>query len=133
MRQSEFIINLKPIGTVQTTAVEIPRHWSASDIEGRLVIDKKYREGLKDIRPGQRIVVIFYFHQSPVFTLRYLCQTPPHRDKSMGVFSICSPVRPNALGLSVLDVLAVKDNIITVNGLDMRDGTPILDIKPHIE
>jgi tRNA (Thr-GGU) A37 N-methylase len=47
----------------------------------------------------------------------------------MGIFSICSPVRPNPIGMSVLEVLAVEGNTVHVRGLDMRDGTPILDIK----
>jgi tRNA (Thr-GGU) A37 N-methylase len=47
------------------------------------------------------------------------------------VFSICSPHRPNPIGMSVLTVTAVKENIISVKGLDMIDGTPILDIKPY--
>jgi tRNA (Thr-GGU) A37 N-methylase len=51
----------------------------------------------------------------------------------MGVFSICSPIRPNSVGMSVLEVLGIERNRISVKGLDMEDGTPILDIKPHVE
>ncbi len=51
----------------------------------------------------------------------------------MGVFSICSPIRPNPIGMSVLEVLGRKGNVIYVKGLDMVDGTPILDIKPRVE
>lgn len=61
-----------------------------------------------------------------------LKQTPPHRQQSLGVFSICSPRRPNAIGLSVLKVLGRDDNVLTVRGMDMNEGTPILDIKPFI-
>ena len=50
----------------------------------------------------------------------------------MGIFSICSPVRPNAIGMSVLEVTGVEGNVLQVRGLDMRDGTPILDIKPYL-
>ena len=124
---------MEPIGFVQTDAEKIPRHWSVSDEEGALVIDEKYLQGLKDIRAGQRIVVIFYFHQSPEFTLQFLKQTPPHRGEQLGVFSTCSSLRPNPIGMSVLEVLGREDNVIYVKGLDMRDGTPVLDIKPHVE
>ena len=62
-----------------------------------------------------------------------MMQIPRHRKKKMGVFSICSPIRPNPIGMSVLEVLRIDDNIIQVKGLDMLDGTPILDIKPHIQ
>ena len=123
---------MEPIGFVHTDAKRIPRHWTVSDVEGTLVIDGRFLEGLKDIRPRQRIVVIFHFHQSPDFEASHLIQTPPHRQKPLGVFSICSPVRPNPIGMSVLEVVEIKSNIIRVKGLDMLDGTPILDIKPCI-
>ena len=107
-------IELRPIGFVRTDAEEIPRHWNVSDAEGTLVIDEEYLEGLKDIEPGQRIVVIFNFHRSPEFSSRFLRQTPPHSEKEMGVFSICSPVRPNPIGMSILEVLDIKDATIRV-------------------
>jgi tRNA-Thr(GGU) m(6)t(6)A37 methyltransferase TsaA len=126
-------IEMKPIGFVQTDAKDVPRHWTLSDVEGKLIIDKKYLEGLKDVKPDQRIVVIFHFHLSPKFTSQFLCQLPPHRKEKLGVFSICSPHRPNPIGMSVLRVIGIKDNIIHIKGLDMFDGTPILDIKPYVE
>ena len=95
------------------------------------MIDEAYCEGLKDIREGQQIVVLFYFHRSPAFASEFLTQTPPHRPERVGVFSLRSPIRPNAIGLSVLEVLGVEGNILHVKGMDMFDGTPILDIKPH--
>ena len=125
-------IKMVPIGFVHTDAKSIPRHWTVSDVEGTLVIDTRYLQGLKDIKPRQRIVVIFHFHQSHAFDASYLTQTPRHRKKPLGVFSICSPVRPNPIGMSVLEVLGIKNNIVKVKGLDMLDGTPILDIKPCI-
>ena len=126
-------ITIEPIGTAYTEAEKVPRHWTVSDAEGRLVIDEKYLDGLKDIQAGQQIVVIFHFHKSPSFRPDFLDQRPPHRNEKLGVFSICSPIRPNPVGMSVLDVLQIKDNIICVQGLDMMDGTPILDIKPFVK
>jgi tRNA-Thr(GGU) m(6)t(6)A37 methyltransferase TsaA len=127
------MIEMHPIGYVHTDAQNLPRHWSVSDVEGTLVIDEVYREGLRDIRPGERIVVLFCFDRSPRFTPELLLQKPPHRDREYGVFSICSPRRPNPIGLSVVTVLAVDGASIRVKGIDMLDRTPILDIKPHIE
>lgn len=126
-------IVFKPIGYVRTKESEIPRHWTVSEVEGELVIDPEYQEGIRDIKPGEELVVIFYFHQSPPFTLEYLVQKPPHLNERKGVFSTCSPIRPNPIGLSVLKVLEVKENIIKVRRLDMFDGTPILDLKPHVK
>jgi len=132
----EFVdvsVVLKPIGFVRTKAETVPRHWSVSEVEGALVIEEGYLQGLADIEPGQRIVVIFNFHRSPEFFPRFLKQTPPHSDKPTGVFSICSPIRPNPLGMSILEVLGVEGVTVHVKGLDMLDGTPILDLKPHVE
>jgi tRNA-Thr(GGU) m(6)t(6)A37 methyltransferase TsaA len=126
------MITMGPIGTVHTTATKLPRHWTVSDVEGTLVIDEPYREGLKDIQPGQNLIVLFHFHKSPPFSPEFLSQTPPHRGENLGVFSICSPRRPNPIGLSVVEVLKVDGTVIHVRGLDMIDGTPILDIKPKI-
>ncbi len=128
-----MIINFTPIGTVHTAARNLPRHWSVSHVEGTLEILPEYTVGLSDISAGQHIVVLFHFHKSPPFIPELLKQTPPHRNKALGVFSICSPRRPNAIGLSILEVISKDNNRIQVRGLDMIDGTPILDIKPHIE
>jgi len=126
-------IEIKPIGILHTDAKELPRQWTFSDVEGTLMIDDRYLEGIKNIEAGQRIVVIFHFHRSPEFDASYLTQKPPHRKKRLGVFSIRSPIRPNPIGISVLKVLEVKDNVIRVRGVDMLDGTPVLDVKPYID
>ena len=125
-------IRLQSIGTAHTTAQHVPRHWTLSDVAGTLVIDPAYVDGLSDICAGQKIVVLFHFHKSPPFSPAFLKQTPPHRKQAQGVFSICSPRRPNPIGLSVLTVLERSENVLRVRGMDMIDGTPILDIKPFI-
>jgi len=127
-------VTFKSIGVVRTQAESVPRHWSVSEVEGTLEIDPEYRQGLKDIQAGQRIAVIFHFHQSPPFDPEMLVQTPPHRQgERLGVFSICSPRRPNPIGLSVFEVLGIDGTTIRVKGVDTYDGTPILDIKPWVE
>jgi tRNA-Thr(GGU) m(6)t(6)A37 methyltransferase TsaA len=125
-------IAMKPIGFVSTDAESVPRSWTVSDVEGALVIDEAYLEGLSDINPGQHLSVIFHFHKSPEFGPQFLRIKPPVRDEKLGVFSTHSPFRPNPIGLSVLEVLRVEGNTIHVKGLDMLDGTPILDMKPEI-
>jgi tRNA (adenine37-N6)-methyltransferase len=126
-------IELRHIGFVRTDAEELPRHWSMSDVEGTLVINEEYSEGLRDIEPGQRIVVLFNFHRSPEFSSDFLRQTSGRDGRVLGVFNICSPIRPNPIGMSVVEVLGIEGANVDVKGLDMLDGTPILDIKPHIE
>ncbi len=69
-------IELSPIGFVKTDAGDVPRHWTISDVEGAIVVEEQYKDGLKDIKAGQRIVVLFYFHQSPRFIPGLLVQKP---------------------------------------------------------
>jgi len=126
-------IAFEPIGFISTEEANIPRHWSISNAEGVIVIDEKYAEGLRDIRQGQQIIVIFHFHKSPAFHSGYLLQKPPHKETEMGVFSTCSPVRPNPVGISIVEVTEIQGNKISVRGIDMIDGTPVIDIKPVVE
>jgi tRNA (adenine37-N6)-methyltransferase len=126
-------LELRPIGVVRTEAAVIPRHWSVSDVGGTLVVDEELAEGLREVAPGQRIVVLFHFDRSPPFGPEHLVQTSGETGRETGVFSTCSPIRPNPLGLSVLEVVAVRGATVQVRGLDMLDGTPILNIKPHVE
>jgi tRNA-Thr(GGU) m(6)t(6)A37 methyltransferase TsaA len=122
-----------PIGFVENKSGDVPRHWSVSSLEGVLAILPRYERGLTDLTPGQRIAVLFHFHRSAPFSETDLRQAKRATGKIKGVFSICSPRRPNAIGMSILDVLAIDGGRIRVRGLDMLDGTPILDIKPYIE
>ena len=126
-------IELRPIGFVRTDVQELPRHWSVSDVEGTLVIGEEYSEGLQGIEAGQRLVVIFHFHRSPDFSAGLLRQTSGQTGRETGVFGTCSPLRPNPIGMSVLEVLGIRGVSIDVNRLDMLDGTPLLDIKPHVK
>lgn len=126
------MVTLSPIGVVQTASKAIPRHWSVSQVEGTLVIDPQYQVGLQDIEPGQLLVVIFHFHQSRPFTPQNLVTKPPHLQEERGLFSTCSPTRPNPLGLSIVKVLQIDGNRLQVQGIDMLDGTPILDLKPYV-
>ncbi len=123
-------VTLEPIGYVRHRGAEVPRHWTVSDLEGELELLPPYEAGLADITPGERIIVLFVFDRSAPFTPDLLKQETRHSKQIKGVFSICSPMRPNPIGLSVLDVLAVNGCRVRVRGLDMFDGTPILDIKP---
>ncbi len=121
------------IGYLRTKAETVPRHWTVSDVEGEIVIEPEYKLGLRDIKAGDKIVVLFVFHRSSPFTPDKLIQKPPHLNETRGVFSTCSPNRPNPIGLSVVEVVEVMDNVLKVRRIDMLDGTPILDIKPYVE
>ena len=129
---NQTTVTFTPIGFVRTDATKLPRHWSVSQEKGVLEINPELAPALRDIEIGQKIVVLFHFHKSPEFSSGFLFQTPPHQPSSRGVFSICSPIRPNAVGMSVVEVTSKDDGRIGVKQIDMMDGTPILDIKPLI-
>ena len=100
-------IIFKPIGYVRNPHREAPRHWTVSDLEGELDILPEYEAGLADIVVGQRIVVLFHFDRSEPFEAEHLKQKKRNKNEIKGVFSICSPIRPNPIGFSVVTVLAV--------------------------
>lgn len=127
---------LKPIGVVHSPFKkneDIPREKCASvdgfaDIEGEIEIFKEYEAGLKDTDGFSHLVVIFVFHKSQGYKLL----TKPILDTRLrGVFSTRSPHRPNPSGMTVVKVIGRKGNILRVAGVDMIEGTPILDIKPY--
>ena len=110
---------------------DAPKNFDESDRTGTLEIYPQYQEGLDGIEAGQTIVVVFWLHQSTRDTLKVY----PRGDTSRGlrgVFATRSPMRPNPLAISELKVLATHDNKVEVSGLDILDGTPIIDIKKQI-
>jgi tRNA-Thr(GGU) m(6)t(6)A37 methyltransferase TsaA len=125
-------MTLESVGFIRTSAIDVPRHYSISEVEGEIVVFPRFAAGLEGFVPGdpEWIMVLFLFDRSPAFHRDKLRQIPPHRDTSRGVFLTCSPIRPNPFGVSILKVLEVKDTVIRVRGLDILDGTPVLDIKP---
>jgi len=97
-------------------------------VRGELEIHKEYEEGLKDIDGFSHLIVIFDFHESKGYNLH---TKPLLEDTLRGVFSTRSPSRPNPVGMTVVKLIEQKGNILRVAGIDMIEGTPILDIKPY--
>ena len=98
-------------------------------VESRIVLDPSLTEGLKGLEPGRRIMVVFYFHRSQGFDLLQHPQGDRNRPRR-GVFALRSPRRPNPVGVTVVDLMAVEGNVLRVRGLDAINGTPVLDLKP---
>jgi tRNA-Thr(GGU) m(6)t(6)A37 methyltransferase TsaA len=110
---------------------DAPKNFDESDRVGTLEIYPEYQEGLEGVVVGQTIVVLFWLHESS----RDKLQVYPRGDRSKGlrgVFATRSPVRPNPIAISELKVLAIHGNRLEVSGLDILDGTPIVDIKKKI-
>lgn len=123
-------IYFKPIGTVENSVKETLRPNLIKAVPSRIVLDPTLVAGLEGLIPGQKIMVIFHFHLSQQ---EYDLQQHPRGDLSRpkrGVFALRSPQRPNAIGVTTVDLVKIEDNVLHVKHLDAVDGTPILDIKP---
>jgi len=101
----------------------------AEGAEGTVEVLPQYTEGLSDLEGFERLWLIYWLHKAPVGSLRVI----PFRDTTeRGVFATRVPCRPNAIGLSCVRLLSVAGNVLRINGVDILDGTPLLDIKPYI-
>ncbi|MBF0378180.1 MAG: tRNA (N6-threonylcarbamoyladenosine(37)-N6)-methyltransferase TrmO [Desulfamplus sp.] len=101
----------------------------AVGIEGTLHINEDYIEGLKDLDGFSHIYIIYLFHKANKTSLTVV----PFMDTSeRGVFATRSPLRPNHIGLSIVELIKIEESIITIRGVDVLDQTPLLDIKPYI-
>jgi tRNA (adenine37-N6)-methyltransferase len=127
------MITFSPIGTVAspfTSTADIPRGAGARhDAEGELVLQPELEDGLTDIEGFSHLFVIWVFHRAEGWEL---VGTPPTDDRPHGVFATRSPKRPNPIGLTVVRLLDRAGNRLRVHGVDMLDGSPILDIKPYL-
>jgi tRNA (adenine37-N6)-methyltransferase len=127
------MFTLKPIGFVEspyTDSKEIPRGLGAKhDAEGVLRILPEFEAGLVDIDGFSHLYVIWVFDRTSGFELT---ARPPSDNRAHGVFATRSPRRPNPLGLTVVELLRREGEQLYVKGLDMLNGTPILDIKPYM-
>ena len=127
------MVSMRSIGVVRSPyreTSEVPKGLAAKhDAEGSLEIDPELASGLTDIEGFSHLFVIWVFDRS----IRVeLLGTPPCDDTPHGVFATRSPYRPNPIGLTVVRLLGREGNRLRVRGLDMLDGTPILDVKPYL-
>jgi len=123
----------RPIGFVSSPykhAGEVPKGLGAShQAEGVLVILPEFELGLTDIEGFSHLFVLWEFDRSREFEL---LGTPPSDNRAHGVFATRSPRRPNPIGQTVVELLRREGAELHVRGVDMLDGTPILDIKPYL-
>lgn len=127
------MLSFDPIGYVKTpyaNAQSIPKGLGAKhEAEGILEILPKYEIGLTDIEGFSHLIVLWVFDRSGEYEL---IGKPPTDSRPHGVFATRSPRRPNPIGLTVVQLLRRESRELHVRGVDMLDGTPILDIKPYL-
>ena len=123
----------QPIGFVRspyTGTKQIPKGLGTKhEAEGVLEIQPEFERGLADIEGFSHLFVIWVFDRSQGVEL---VGTPPFDNRPHGVFATRSPLRPNPIGLTVVELLRQDGRMLHVRGVDMLDGTPILDIKPYM-
>ncbi len=127
-------VSYTPIGFLHSShqaAEETPIQPAyAPDCEGRLVVFPEYVEGLRDLDGFSHMYLIYHFHRAqPV----KLIVKPFLQNVEHGVFSTRAPVRPNPIGLSIVRLVRIEGNILHLRGVDILDGTPVLDIKPYTD
>jgi tRNA-Thr(GGU) m(6)t(6)A37 methyltransferase TsaA len=130
------IFRFRPVGVVRSPfenpadlpppAFAPPRFFDRA--RGRIVVFDEYAPALEGLDGFSHLVVLFVFHKASGSKLR---TTPPGQSRPRGIFATRSPHRPNPLGMSVVRLLGRSGTVLDVSGLDMIDGTPVLDIKPY--
>ena len=125
--------SMRPVGFVRAPFKEtsqIPKGRGARhEAEGFIELEPEFEAGLTDIEGFSHLYVIWVFHASEGCELTGV---PPTDTRPHGVFATRSPYRPNPLGLTVVRLLGREGRRLRVGGLDMLDGTPVLDIKPYL-
>ena len=133
MGNGKWEMGMTPIGAVRSPyqdTTQIPKGPDARhDAEGVLEIRPELEAGLTDIEGFSHLYVIWVFHRAEGYDLM---SRPPTDDRPHGVFASRSPRRPNPIGLTVVELLRRDGARLHVRGVDMLDGTPILDIKPYL-
>ena len=124
--------SIEPIGTIRSPFSEAAgtpiQPVMAQDERGSVEIDPHYTEGLADLEGFDRIWLLYWFDRAKPCKLTV---KPYMDDATHGLFSTRAPCRPNPIGLSSVRLLAIEDNVLQVAGIDVLDGTPLIDIKPY--
>jgi tRNA-Thr(GGU) m(6)t(6)A37 methyltransferase TsaA len=129
------LLSLRPIGVIHTPfpdRVSAPRQtYVAPEAEGTIVLEPghNYEHALEDLEGWEYLWVLYWFHLNEGWRPKVL---PPRSQERRGVFATRSPHRPSPIGMSVVKLLNVTGLTVHVRGVDMIDGTPVLDLKPYV-
>jgi tRNA-Thr(GGU) m(6)t(6)A37 methyltransferase TsaA len=119
------------IGRIRTpwpTPDECPKNVRERRETGTVEVDAPFRAGLKGLELYSHAILLYWLDRS---RRDLIVQAPSHAPDPRGVFALRSPVRPNPIGLAVVELIDVRGGSLTVRNIDCADGTPLLDIKPY--
>ena len=126
-------IEYTPIGTIHspfTDTQNMPiQPTGAAGIDGTIDLNPEYREGLQDLDGFSHIILIYHLHRSEGYSLTV---TPFLDETPRGLFATRAPKRPNPIGISVVELVGIEQNLLQITNVDILDGTPLLDIKPYV-
>jgi len=127
-------IEYTPIGVIHSPFKEpkgVPiQPITAKNTKGIVEVYPEYSEGLQDLEGFSHIILIYHLHLS---RKTYLLKVKPYMDDQLrGLFSTRAPTRPNPIGISTVELVKIKKNILYIKNIDIVDGTPLLDIKPYV-
>jgi len=128
----ETAFTVRPIGWVRSAATDaVDLDWGR--VEARIVLEPALRRGLQGLADFSHVLVVTYLHGASFDPARHLVRRPRGiaTMPELGIFAQRAKDRPNPLGVTVVPLVAVAEDGITVRGLDAIDGTPVLDLKPH--
>jgi len=128
------MITCTPIGVVKCPVTEMSQgNWA--QVESEIRLDPQYAPGLQGLDGFSHVVVVFYLDRATGFDpAKQLLRRPRGMENmhEVGVFAQRTKYRPNPIGVASVELLAVRDNVVVVRGLDALDGTPVLDLKPYM-
>ena len=127
------LIIFKPIGKIHSPFKNIEgipiQPAAAEGIKGKVILYKKFTDGLKNLEGFSHIILIYHFHLSKGYSLKVI---PFLHNKEQVIFATMAPKRPNHIGISIVKLERINENTIEVSNIDIVDGTPLLDIKPYV-
>ena len=126
-----FDVGLHFIGQIRTpfaTLADCPKNPREGQVEATVELDPRYLAGLDGIERFSHLILLYWMDAARRDLIR---QTPRHLDAPRGVFALRSPLRPNPVSLAVVELIAVSGTTLTIKGIDCRDRTPLIDIKPY--
>lgn len=126
-------IEFTPIGIIHSPFMELEgmpiQPAGAAGVKGAVEVFENFHPALEDLDGFSHVILLYHFHRSRGFNLHLV---PFMDSKPRGLFATRAPKRPNPIGISVVKLDKIEDGVLHIEGVDILDGTPLLDIKPYV-